>query len=44
MKTKKLIKNALKHPELYSWAELIFFKKWLQKRREEKESKKLKDK
>ena len=33
MKTKKMIKNALKHPELWSWAELTFFKKWLEHRK-----------
>jgi hypothetical protein len=29
MKTKKLIKKALKTPELYSLAELAYFKTWL---------------
>jgi hypothetical protein len=29
MKTKKLVKKALKSPELYSSAELAYFKTWL---------------
>ena len=29
MKTKKLVKRALKSPELYSSAELAYFKTWL---------------
>ena len=28
MKKKKLVKNALKHPELYSEGELAFFELW----------------
>jgi hypothetical protein len=39
MKTKKLVKDALKHPERWSWAELIFFKKWLEQRKAKKEAK-----
>jgi hypothetical protein len=40
MKTKKLVKDALKHPERWSWAELIFFRKWLEQRNAKKEAKK----
>jgi hypothetical protein len=40
MKTKKLVKDALKHPERWSWAELAFFKKWLAQRKAKKEAKK----
>jgi hypothetical protein len=40
MKTKTLVKDALKHPERWSWAELIFFKKWLEQRKAKKEAKK----
>jgi hypothetical protein len=29
MKTKKLVRKALKNPELYSPAELAYFKTWL---------------
>lgn len=29
MKTRKLVKKALKSPELYSSAELAYFKTWL---------------
>lgn len=35
-KKKKLIKIALKHPELYSPAEIQFFRMWLRKRKERK--------
>mgnify|MGYP006294952731 FL=1 len=41
-KTKKLVKEALKHPELYSWAELAFFKHWLEQRKARKAAKKAK--
>jgi len=44
MKTKKLVKNALKHPELYSPAELIFFSKWLHQKKQTKAAKINKDK
>lgn len=40
MKTKKMVKNALKHPERWSWAELTFFKKWLEQRKKRKQEKK----
>jgi hypothetical protein len=36
MKTKKMVKEALKHPEKWSWAELTFFRKWLEQRKERK--------
>jgi hypothetical protein len=39
MKTKKLIKDALKHPERWSWAELVFFRKWLENRKAKKAEK-----
>ena len=29
MKTKKLVKKALKQPELYTTAELVYLRKWL---------------
>jgi hypothetical protein len=41
MKTKKMVKNALKHPERWSWAELAFFRKWLESRKARKAKKKL---
>ena len=37
---KKLVKNALKHPEMYAPAELSFFQLWLKKRKEKKAAKK----
>jgi hypothetical protein len=37
---KKLVKRALKHPALYSPAELEYFKLWLKKRKEAKQAKK----
>lgn len=39
-KKKKLVKNALKHPELHSEAELKFFERWLAHKKEKKEAKK----
>ena len=39
MKTKKLVKDALKHPEKWTWAELAFFKRWLESRKAKKKSK-----
>lgn len=42
MKTKKLVKEALKHPELYSSAELKFFDRWLRKKKEDKKTAKIK--
>jgi hypothetical protein len=40
MKKKKLVKEALKHPEMYAPAELSFFQLWLQKRRRRNKQKK----
>ena len=37
---KKLVKNALKHPELHTPAELSFFRMWLRKRKEAKKARK----
>jgi hypothetical protein len=37
---KKLVKEALKHPELYAPAELSYFEMWLQNRKEKKQAKK----
>lgn len=39
-KKKKLVKDALKHPELYTSAELKFFQIWLAHKKEKKEAKK----
>lgn len=39
-KKKKLVKEALKHPDLFAPAELSFFDLWLRKRKEEKERRK----
>ena len=44
MKTKKLVKNALKHPELYGPAELAFFRRWLDSKKRAKTAKINKDK
>ena len=44
MKTKKLVKNALKHPELYGPAELAFFRRWLDSKKQAKAAKISKDK
>jgi hypothetical protein len=44
MKTKKLIKKALKKPGLYSVGELAFFHKWLQHKKQRKVAKMLVDK
>ena len=35
-KKKKLVKSALKHPELFSPAELAYFQLWLKNRKEQK--------
>jgi hypothetical protein len=40
MKKKKLVKNALKHPELHTPAELQFFQLWLTHKKEQKVAKK----
>jgi hypothetical protein len=42
MKTKKLVKRALKHPKLYTPAEMTFFSVWLRKKKEEKKTAKIK--
>ncbi len=39
MKTKKIIKRALKQPELYSEAELIYFELWKKAKKELKDAK-----
>ena len=39
MKTAKLLKRALKHPELYSEGELMYFNLWLGERKKRKERK-----
>ena len=41
---KKLAKNALKHPEMFSLGELSFFQKWLDFRKLHKKEKKQKEK
>ena len=38
MKKKKLVKQALEHPELFSDAELIYFDKWLEVKKELKKN------
>ena len=43
-KTKKLVKRALKNEELYTPAEIQYFKKWLGYKRREKTAKINKDK
>jgi len=40
MKKKKLVKNALKHPENYTPGELDFFNLWLKAKKEAKAVKK----
>lgn len=39
-KKKKLVKEALKHPELYSSAELQYFELWLSNKKKQKAAKK----
>jgi hypothetical protein len=39
MKTKKLIKKALKTPELFSSGELMYFNLWLSQKKEKKSAK-----
>lgn len=39
-KKKKLVKKALKNPDLYTPAELQYFKLWLANRKKQKETKK----
>lgn len=38
-KKKKLAKEALKHPELFSRGELAFFQRWLEERKARKAKK-----
>ena len=40
MKKKKLAKNALKHPELFTDGELTYFRLWLRERKANKAKKK----
>ena len=40
MKTKKLVKNALKHPDKHTPAELQYFKLWLAQKKRQKAAKK----
>ena len=40
MKKHKLAKKALKHPELFSPAELAYFELWLRARKDRKQSEK----
>lgn len=40
MKTAKLVKKALKQPELYSEGELMYFHLWMTERKKRKERKK----
>jgi hypothetical protein len=44
MKTKKLVKKALKTPELYTPAEVLFFMRWLKQKKLNKTAKIQKDK
>jgi hypothetical protein len=39
MKTAKLVKKALKQPELYSEGELMYFHLWMNERKKRKERK-----
>lgn len=41
MKKKKLVKRALKHPELYTPADLAFFDRWLWLRKQRKKAAKI---
>lgn len=43
MKSKKLVKKALKHPELYTEGELAYFNLWRGERKRKKELKKFAD-
>ena len=42
MKKKKLVKRALKHPELHTPGELAYFDRWLRARKERKKAAKMK--
>lgn len=39
MKKKKLVKEALKHPELYTPGELAYFNRWLWLKKQKKTAK-----
>ena len=39
MKKKKLVKEALKHPELYTPGELAYFNRWLWLKKQKKAAK-----
>lgn len=41
MKKKKLVKQALKHPELYTEGEIAYFKRWLFQRKQNKKAAKI---
>lgn len=43
MKRKKLAKEALKNPELFSSAELMYFEMWLREKKARKEKEKEKE-
>lgn len=43
MKKKKLAKQALKNPHLFSPAELVYFDRWLQYRKERKKAAKIEE-
>ena len=42
MKKKKLVKNALLHPELFTPADIAFFLRWLQEKKQHKKTAKIK--
>lgn len=42
-KKKKLVKKALKNPEMFSHGELQFFQRWLQERKLRKAEKKIRE-
>ena len=39
MKTKKMVQDALKHPEKWTMPELLFFRRWLDQLKVSKEKK-----
>ncbi len=44
MKKKKLVKQALEHPDLFTPAELAFFDRWLVEKKQKKTAKIIKGK
>jgi len=44
MKKKQLVKEALKHPELFTQGELLYFDRWLWHKKQSKAAKINKDK